>query len=534
MSLYDDAVLVMIPSAFKATKLYSVKPTDAAGDFTVANAGAKFRTNSDLKLEEIAENVPALDYDAVGGCPTLKLNEANTNLLERPLSFGHSYWDKSGSTIEGDASTAGGNLITSSVDNTLSSAIAWSDAATFRTAFNLAYTWDMPQYSGLSTADVTANVMTMSWLYGRGIELPILTIGKIYECTINVSAYSGTILYIGSMNNGNSVAPDANYAWNVDTTGVKTFQFVASTTNFSIRGIGGTPFSYSIDGSTIISVKEVTGYPSPSVTYPTDAYLFTATAGDGSIKLTTPLASAAYNNSWYVKRATGTGVVSLVDASDTDIEIAVTGGWQRFDANATGTQCGLKLADSGDAVYIAFAQTSAKTYAPTFTYSGTEGAESSMLADAITGGGDAATFASVNASGVLYGEVLPLADGRFVLLKDASNYIALRCTPTQIAFYSTVGGVAAVSLYDNTLDISSTSKIAIRWGLNDFSIWLDGVKIKEDITASTGSGLTFSANTLTTLQFKGRTGGDIFYGNAKQVAVYNYLSDSQMSELTTP
>jgi hypothetical protein len=34
MSLFEDASLVMIPSGYKASKVYSIKPTNGDGDFT--------------------------------------------------------------------------------------------------------------------------------------------------------------------------------------------------------------------------------------------------------------------------------------------------------------------------------------------------------------------------------------------------------------------------------------------------------------------------------------------------------------------
>jgi len=46
MSLYDNAVLVMKPSGYKAGTLYSVKPNTAAGDFTVVRATDENRINS--------------------------------------------------------------------------------------------------------------------------------------------------------------------------------------------------------------------------------------------------------------------------------------------------------------------------------------------------------------------------------------------------------------------------------------------------------------------------------------------------------
>ena len=51
MSLFDDASLVMIPSAYKDGKLYSIKPTDGSGDFTFSRSTAATRVNADGLIE---------------------------------------------------------------------------------------------------------------------------------------------------------------------------------------------------------------------------------------------------------------------------------------------------------------------------------------------------------------------------------------------------------------------------------------------------------------------------------------------------
>jgi hypothetical protein len=77
--------LAMIPSGYKATKLYSVLPTDGVGDFTVSRptggagtTGNATRTNSVGLLETMGENVPLLDYSD-GGCPVLLTQPQSTN-----------------------------------------------------------------------------------------------------------------------------------------------------------------------------------------------------------------------------------------------------------------------------------------------------------------------------------------------------------------------------------------------------------------------------------------------------------------------
>jgi hypothetical protein len=99
MSLFDTASLVNIPSAYKAAKAYSIKPTTGVGDFTVARASVAARVNSNLQLEEMAANVPRLNYTSGTSCPHWLLEPQRTNIVLFPISFDDVYWTKSGSSV---------------------------------------------------------------------------------------------------------------------------------------------------------------------------------------------------------------------------------------------------------------------------------------------------------------------------------------------------------------------------------------------------------------------------------------------------
>ena len=72
--------LAMIPSGYKAGKLYSVLPSDGTGDFTVARNSKATRVNQSGLIEEVDVNVPRLDYSA-GGCPVLLTEIQSQNLI---------------------------------------------------------------------------------------------------------------------------------------------------------------------------------------------------------------------------------------------------------------------------------------------------------------------------------------------------------------------------------------------------------------------------------------------------------------------
>ena len=80
----DEASLVLSPAAFKASKLYSVEPTDGVGDFTVVRGSVATRINSSGLIEEMADNVPRLDYPIINGivqsCSELLLEPQSINL----------------------------------------------------------------------------------------------------------------------------------------------------------------------------------------------------------------------------------------------------------------------------------------------------------------------------------------------------------------------------------------------------------------------------------------------------------------------
>jgi len=71
--------LALIPSAYKASKLYSPLPNNGNGDFVFSRSTKATRINKDGLLETVESNIPRLDYKN-GNCPELLLERASTNL----------------------------------------------------------------------------------------------------------------------------------------------------------------------------------------------------------------------------------------------------------------------------------------------------------------------------------------------------------------------------------------------------------------------------------------------------------------------
>jgi len=103
MSKYDKAGLAMIPSGYKASKVYSLIPNSSDGDFDFTRASTATRVNKDGLIDTVASGVPRLEYPiingVVGDTPSLLLEPSRTNLVTYSEDFSQSYYTKSNCTI---------------------------------------------------------------------------------------------------------------------------------------------------------------------------------------------------------------------------------------------------------------------------------------------------------------------------------------------------------------------------------------------------------------------------------------------------
>ena len=106
MALLDTASLIVTPNGYKASKLYSIVPSDGTGDMTMSRTGnTATRVNSSGLIETVNANIPRLDY--LGStCPKLLLEPQRTNLLNYSELFENSYWTKTNITITANSTTA--------------------------------------------------------------------------------------------------------------------------------------------------------------------------------------------------------------------------------------------------------------------------------------------------------------------------------------------------------------------------------------------------------------------------------------------
>ena len=98
MSEYSDASLVLLPKGVKDGKLYSQKPLDGTGDFTVSRNTDATYVDKNGVIQTAPPNVARIDYTD-GGCGALLVEPQSTNLVTYSEDFSNAIWLKSGVTV---------------------------------------------------------------------------------------------------------------------------------------------------------------------------------------------------------------------------------------------------------------------------------------------------------------------------------------------------------------------------------------------------------------------------------------------------
>jgi len=179
-------------------------------------------------------------------------------------------------------------------------------------------------------------------------------------------------------------------------------------------------------------------------------------------------------------------------------------------------------------IYIWGAQLEVGSY-PT-SYIPTSGSTVTRVQDQFSRDGISSLINSTE--GVLFVEFKTLTETgvfrQFNLSKDSGNriYITKRGDSGNLEFrMENPSGNLNFSFSENTTN--DFVKVAFRYGLNNFAVFIDGVN--KNVTAT---GNVFASGTLNTLEFDSPL-GQPFYGKVKQLQVYSTaLSDEQLIQLT--
>jgi len=136
--------------------------------------------------------------------------------------------------------------------------------------------------------------------------------------------------------------------------------------------------------------------------------------------------------------------------------------------------------------------------------------------------------------GVLYAEISALADDltfRVLSLSDGTNNntvkFGFRSDSNRIYAEIRSGASSQAFLSYDVSDITDFNKVALKYKVNDFSLFINGIERQTDVSGNVPIGLN-------TLNFNRGDINNKFYGNVKSVAVYKeVLTDAELTCLTT-
>jgi hypothetical protein len=269
------------------------------------------------------------------------------------------------------------------------------------------------------------------------------------------------------------------------------------------------------------------------------AYKVSGTVGSSLIYLGG--VNATDTRTIWARTVSGTGTVNLCSyGGNTNNNFTITEEWQRFEVNGTTTSSGatnfyavdfrFNVANPLSELIIWGAQSEALSYATSYIPTLT-GSTETRATEIATGAGSAELINSTE--GVLYAEIAALADDltrRIITITDGTlnNIVKLE--------YKNVSNQIEAVVYDgdteclilHTLsDETEFNKIAFKYKQDDFSLFVNGIKVGTDT-----SGAVFTPNTLNDLSFYQGSSNN-FYGKVKAVAVFNEaLSDDELNNLT--
>ena len=243
--------IALIPSGYKANKLYSVLPTTGNGDFTFARTSIATRVNKSGLIEEVLTGIPRLDYSD-GTCPSLLLEPTSTNFAVYSEAISTSYSPNNLTQTPNYGISPDGNLTsTRAVLNNLTDS---------RTSFNntslvngTEYTFSA-YYKGV--IGQTTYMYFLSSAGGVNVSKEIVFNGQWQRESITFTAGSANnFTYIVDVRQGTSTATDFE-VWGVQveensyaTSYIKTVGTAQTRVADTVNGAGDTTLINSTEGT---------------------------------------------------------------------------------------------------------------------------------------------------------------------------------------------------------------------------------------------------------------------------------------------
>jgi hypothetical protein len=205
---YNSASLLVTPNGYKASKIYSAKPTDGTGDLAFSRASTAMRRNSAGLWEEVASNVPRLQYPVGGGCPSWLFEPQATNVITYANDLSNAVWDKSFCSVAYQSSSYFASLneaVVSNITNTLYRGISSNSNGTWAFSIVLKKTdadivqVDIPNGSATGAGGkfwFTFSTETITQGNGTTTLIEENNGNYRFQCIMNIVSFGSHALYI--------------------------------------------------------------------------------------------------------------------------------------------------------------------------------------------------------------------------------------------------------------------------------------------------------------------------------------------------
>ena len=502
-NLLDRASIVLTPTAYDDGKVLCAKPIDGSGDFDFSRNSAATRVNA----QGLVEDVQIL----------------SSNLVQNgDFSNGATDWAIENTWTIGDGVASGNGANGAGAE--------LKQNAILPVGRKFKVTYEIKNYvSGtVKAASGAANsgngIYTDIFISARA-ALAFLGINFFADIT-NISAVEITddtnlprINYEGfSFDGSGDIIPDSgcgSWLWEPQSTNIITYSEDFSKWSLNSGG--------SLVANSVISpdgTQNASSWTTDTLSQKLEKNTSGFTQGN------------EYTFSIYIKADTNLNV-GIGGIQSEAVSVAVTTEWQRFEVtqNASNATRFPQLRNIGDngTFYIWGGQAEEQSYAT--SYIPTDGTQKTRNQDVCTNGGSAASINSTE--GVLYAEISANSNDlsfRLLSLSDGTTsnrvYIGFGSVSNQLTASLTSGGSQQALLNHIVSDETQYNKVALKYKLNELSLFVNGSKVATDTTVT--------MPTLTSLQFTSGSTFSKFFGKTKAVAVWKEaLTDTELQKLTT-
>ena len=573
MSLLTEASLIVTPNAYKEDILYSVIPTDGSGDMDVVRATTATRVNSDGLIEVVPYNL--LTYSNTFSNASWFKN--NTTITTSQAG----YDETNNASLLVENSTASTHFIgkTPSLSGQITISV-YAKANTRNWLYLRGVQAGVPVFGWFNLSDGTLGTIQTNGTgsiesVGNGWYRCSLTIANFntgFETYIGISTANNTISYLGNESSVfiqnaqvNSGASAKEYFPTTDRLNVPRLDYSnggcpsilvePQRTNLLLRSEEFNTTNWAKTNSFVtanntiapdgnLTADLITATATNGYLYPTNTNIFSFAGGTQraysvflkagtatSVRLIISTSAFQYFSSTF-NLSSGT---ATADSANTNVFIENYGnGWYRCTisatiASASSSQLQIGRVANGLNFYIWGAQLEAGSYAT--SYIPTTSASVTRTADVISKTGISNLIGQTE--GTVYAEIAPLtidSTSRDIEISDGNNNrVIIQFNNTGIGGFVIVGGSTQAALSFNNSD-TNFKKVILRYKVNDFALFVNGVKVAFDT-----SGITFPENTLTRLDFKKFTPSSLeYYGKVKGLFLYKTaLTDQECINLTT-